>query len=81
MKKNVIKTAIAAVCVVAASMGGMKAYNAANKSEANLLLEENVEALSQDEGYSDCGLAGCHGGSEECTYYYWIHPGVTCYYH
>lgn len=29
MKKNVIKTAIAAVCVVAAGMGGMKAYNAA----------------------------------------------------
>ena len=80
MKKNVIKTAIAAVCVVAASMGGMKAYNAANKSEANLLLEENVEALSQDEGYYDCGLAGCYGGRYVCTYYYWIHPGVECYY-
>ena len=46
MKKNVIKTAIAAVCVVAAGMGGMKAYNAANQSEANVLLAENVEALS-----------------------------------
>ncbi len=46
MKKNVIKTAIAAVCVVVASMGGMKAYNAANQSEADMLLSENVEALS-----------------------------------
>lgn len=46
MKENVIKTAIAAVCVVAAGMGGMKAYNAANQSEADMLLAENVEALS-----------------------------------
>lgn len=49
MKKNVIKTAIAAVCVVAAGMGGMKAYNAANQSEANVFLAENVEALSTPE--------------------------------
>ena len=49
MKKNVIKTIFAAVCVVAAGMGGMKAYNAENKSEENLLLSENVEALSFDE--------------------------------
>lgn len=27
-------------------MGGMKAYNTANQSEADLLLAENVEALS-----------------------------------
>lgn len=60
MKKNVIKTAIAAVCVVAAGMGGMKAYNAANQSEADMLLSENVEALSSsyeiytgNECYSD----------------------------
>lgn len=46
MKKNVIKTAIAAVCVVAAGMGGMKAYNTANQSEADMFLAENVEALS-----------------------------------
>ena len=47
MKNNVIKTAFAAVCVVAARMGGMKAYNVANQSEADMLLSENVEALSQ----------------------------------
>ena len=54
MKKNVIKMAVAAVCVVAAGMGGMKAYNAANQSEADMLLSENVEALSQDEGGGCC---------------------------
>lgn len=50
MKKNVIKTAIAAVCVVAAGFGGVKAYNAANQSEADMLLAENVEALSSGDG-------------------------------
>ena len=49
MKKNFIKTVVAAVCVVAAGMGGMKAYNAANQSEADMLFAENVEALSQNE--------------------------------
>ena len=62
MKKNVIKTAIAAVCVVAAGMGGMKAYNAANHSEADMLLAENVEALS----------------SGECRYGCFWNPGSTC---
>lgn len=46
MKKNVIKTAVAAICVVAAGMGGFKAYNTATQSEADMLLAENVEALS-----------------------------------
>ena len=56
MKKNVFKTMVAAVCVVAAGMGGMKAYNAANQSEMNMLLAENVEALSALEGtvHLDC---------------------------
>lgn len=63
MKKNVIKMAVAAVCVVAAGMGGMKAYNAANQSEADMLLSENVEALSLGDG----------GYSVPCKY-----PGI-CY--
>lgn len=50
MKFFNVKTAIAAVCVVAAGFGGVKAYNAANQSEADLLLAENVEALSAGEG-------------------------------
>lgn len=44
-----MKTMVAAVCVVAAGMGGLNAYNAANQSEADMLLAENVEALSQGE--------------------------------
>lgn len=46
MKFFNVKTAIAAVCVVAAGFGGVKAYNNANQTEADLLLAENVEALS-----------------------------------
>lgn len=46
MKKNVIKMAAAAICVVAAGMGGFNAYNVANQSTADLLLADNVEALS-----------------------------------
>ena len=47
-----MKTAVAAVCVATAGMGGMKAYNTVNQSEADRLLAENVEALSQNDG--DC---------------------------
>ena len=66
MKKNVIKMAVAAVCVVAAGMGGMKAYNAANQAETNMLLTENVEALSAGDG----GIQ-CYGTHCVC---YWINP-------
>ena len=65
MKKNVLKAMIAAVCVVAAGMGGMKAYNAGNQSETNVLLAENVEALSQGEVIVD----------RLCMY----SPGDKCY--
>lgn len=57
MKFFNVKTAIAAVCVVAAGFGGMKAYNAANQSDTDFLLAENVEALSSGDntgGISDC---------------------------
>ena len=63
MKKNVIKTAIAVVCVVAAGVGGMNAYNAASQSEANVLLSENVEALSAGDAYP-CG--GCPRWGGRC---------------
>ena len=60
MKKNVIKMAVAVVCVVAAGMGGMKAYNAANQSEADMLLSENVEALSAGDCRITCiSMTGC----------------------
>lgn len=45
-----MKTAVAAVCVVAAGMGAFKAYGFANQSQADMLLAENVEALSQKDG-------------------------------
>ena len=49
MKKKVLKTMVAVVCVIATGMGGMKAYNASNQSEASMLLAENVEALASGE--------------------------------
>ena len=49
MKKKVFKTMAAVVCIAAAGMGGMKAYNAANLSKTDMLLTENVEALAEDE--------------------------------
>lgn len=56
MKKNAMKTMVATVCVVAAGMGGIKAYNAGNQSEVNMLLAENIEALSRGDGtiHIDC---------------------------
>lgn len=44
-----MKTAVAAVCVVAAGMGGLKAYNVSNQAKVDTLLAENVEALSQND--------------------------------
>lgn len=77
MKKNVIKMAIVAVCVVAAGIGGLNAYNATDQSETNLLLAENVEALSQcDYGCSGTPWAStfyecCEGAAVgSCHYYY-----------
>ncbi len=52
MNKKVMKTAFAAVCVVAAGISGMKAYNIANESRTDLLLAANVEALSAGESFS-----------------------------
>jgi len=50
-KKKVIKTAIAAVCVVAAGLGGLKAYTSYTQVQESLafvnpLMAENVEALA-----------------------------------
>ena len=49
--KKIINTALAVVAVAAASFGGYKAhsaYVAANMSEDELLMMENVEALSDE---------------------------------
>ena len=50
MKTIILKAAFATACVVAAGMGGFKAYTASNQSESSMLLAENVEALSDNDG-------------------------------
>lgn len=62
MKKNVIKTVVAAVCVVAAGVSGMKAYNVANQSQADMLLAENIDAFSAGDS-GDSGDGGDSSGS------------------
>lgn len=54
-----MKTMVATVCVVAAGMGGVKAYNADNLSDTSMLLAENVEALSQGDYYRETCNAHC----------------------
>lgn len=82
MKFFNVKTAIAAVCVVAASFGGMKAYNNVNQSEADLLLAENVEALSWDEGdaIDACITRACpiYNPNTYCEFYC-PNYGVACF--
>lgn len=65
MKKNVIKTAFAAVCVIAAGLGGLKAYNVTNLSKAEMLLAQNVDALSagDDLDESEFGFFGIAPGN------------------
>ena len=65
MKTIILKAAFATACVVAAGMGGFKAYTASNQSESSMLLAENVEALSDNDGDK--------GGSSEC-------PGPSIYF-
>ena len=66
MKKNVVKTMVAAVCV-AAGVGSLKAYNVANQAESNMLFTENVEALSAGDVTVSVGCL--------CVY----SPGSKCY--
>lgn len=74
MKKNVMKTMVAAVCVAAAGMGGFQAYNAADQSEADMLLAENVEALSNGDDFdwkSYNEVKQCpFSSTDDCTYEY-----------
>lgn len=77
MKKKVLKTMVAVVCVIAAGMGGMKAYNAGNQSGASMLLAENVEALSEGDNARDICNAHCSDSMENnCSFWfgneYWI---------
>lgn len=47
--KKIMKTMLAAVCVVAAGVGGFKAYNAVNQPGVYMFIAENVEALTAGE--------------------------------
>ena len=74
-KKKVMKTAFAAICVVAAGISGMKAYNIANLSKSDMLLAANVEALSQDwyqyeKEYNEIHQCPFPASGETCTYYF-----------
>ena len=64
------KTVIAAVCVVAAGFGGMKAYSNANQSQTDMLLAENIEALSCSEAQDqyDQTRQCPYSSSDDCTY-------------
>lgn len=80
MKKKTMKTMLAAVCVLAAGFGGMKAYNAANQSEGNSLFVENVEALSAGECNYWCHSTQCgtcangYGGNSWDNASNWRYP-------
>lgn len=64
-----MKTMVAAVCVVASVMGGMKAYNAEKQSEMNILLAENVEALSLgDDAGSICAAHCTYSPGNDCLF-------------
>lgn len=79
MKKNVMKTVVAVVCVIAAGIGSFKAYNTANQSEADLLLAENVEALSDPDvnAASICGQY-CFPGGIQCWFKIASNISVCC---
>ena len=73
MKKKVIKSAFAIACIVAASVSGFKAYDQHDKNAAaNVLLAENVEALSAGDNFN---LPGWLTNNE--THYYLA--ANTCY--
>lgn len=59
MKKNVLKSAFAITCVVAASVSSFKAYDQHDKNvaAANMLLAENVEALSVGDSWASWASA------------------------
>lgn len=80
MKKSV-KTVLFSLCVFFVGFTGFKAYNAGNQSEVNMLLAENVEALSWNEDGTATGpICGkycdyCYNGT--CTFN-WGDVEVDC---
>lgn len=67
--KKLMKTMVAAVCMVTAGVGGFKAYNAVNQPGVYMFIAENVEALTAGESVGDCVESQCgFGGYESCYY-------------
>ena len=64
-----MKTMLAAVCVVAAGVGGFKAYNAVNQPGMYMFIAGNVEALTAGESEGDCIESQCGFGSYQVCYY------------
>ena len=64
-----MKTMLAAVCVVAAGVGGFKAYNAVNQPGMYMFIAENVEALTAGESEGDCVMSQCAFGGYDVCYY------------
>lgn len=60
MKFKIVKAAFATACVVAAGMGCLKAYNVSDQSKESMLLAENVEALSEEDGDSGKVRVKCY---------------------
>lgn len=67
--KKIMKTMLAAVCVVAAGVGGFKAYNAVNQPGMYMFIAGNVEALTAGESEGDCIKSQCGFGSYQVCYY------------
>lgn len=57
MNKNVFMMTVAFGCAVATGINVLNTYNASNQLEANILLAENIEALSSNEsGHTTCKI-------------------------
>lgn len=53
--KYLVKTTFAAICFAVVGISGMRTYTASNQFGTNMLLAENVEALSGDiEPHTEC---------------------------
>lgn len=67
MKKKILKTTLAVVCVSVSGTGSWKAYSTyeMNKAGANLLLTDNIEALSNEEDNREFIVKKCFINEDE----------------
>lgn len=74
MKTKFLKATLAAVCIVATGVGSWKAYSAyeQNGDEADLLLTENIEAMSSNTEASGYYVKSTGSCSDPCGYKRWV---------